>query len=370
MRILAAFCLLASTALLACPAQARMWIISRDGSRDAPTIQAGIDSAAVGDSVILEGGTWHVHDINMKSGILLSGITGILETPNPEYTVIDADGQGRCVNCIDLTAASAIKALTFRDGIAPLVPAYNIQAGGAMYVSNSPLTITNCAFVNNHSDAFSGAIFSDYSTISLENCSFEHNSAGVGGGALGIDGDIDNATVMNCTFLENSATWRGGAVSAHSVTLTGCLFIRNKAEEYGADVSCDYATITNCTFVSAGNFQIAIWGGRLSLSKTIFANCGIRGTAYECAVSATCCDFYPNSGFANCEDWRSPDCFSLDPQFCDAGADNYALEQSSPCAPGNAPGGYNCGLIGARPVGCQSTAVEATTWGRLKAMFR
>lgn len=34
-----------------------VWLICKDGSGDAPTIQAGIDSAADGDSVVLEGGT-------------------------------------------------------------------------------------------------------------------------------------------------------------------------------------------------------------------------------------------------------------------------------------------------------------------------
>jgi hypothetical protein len=62
---------------------------------------------------------------------------------------------------------------------------------------------------------------------------------------------------------------------------------------------------------------------------------------------------------------------SLDPQFCgtpDSG--NYLLQADSPCAPGNHPGGYSCGQIGAKGVGCGNTPVSTATWGSLKALFR
>ena len=98
------FCL----ALLASPpASARTWYIKLDGSGDAPTIQAGIDSAAVGDSVILEGGTWHVHDINMKAGICLVGEGGMAD-----FVTLSADGLGQCLNCSELGIPTTISGIT------------------------------------------------------------------------------------------------------------------------------------------------------------------------------------------------------------------------------------------------------------------
>ena len=62
---------------------------------------------------------------------------------------------------------------------------------------------------------------------------------------------------------------------------------------------------------------------------------------------------------------------SVDPQFCGiAGGGNYFLQADSPCAPGNHPGGADCGVIGALNVGCSVVSVKSATWGSVKAMYR
>ena len=57
--------------LIVSAALCRTWEIHSDGSGDAPNIQAGIDSAAAGDTVQVNSGTYYEHDIQMKSGIVL-----------------------------------------------------------------------------------------------------------------------------------------------------------------------------------------------------------------------------------------------------------------------------------------------------------
>src|SRR5262245_33082238 len=52
-------------------AKARTWYITPDGSGDAPTIAAGLDSAATGDDVLLAPGVFFEHNLNLPQGILL-----------------------------------------------------------------------------------------------------------------------------------------------------------------------------------------------------------------------------------------------------------------------------------------------------------
>jgi len=57
---------------------------------DIPTIQAGLQAAVAGDTVLVAAGTYYEHDLTMNpSGIILRGETGL-----PEDVIIDAQGLG------------------------------------------------------------------------------------------------------------------------------------------------------------------------------------------------------------------------------------------------------------------------------------
>ena len=60
-----------------------------------------------------------------------------------------------------------------------------------------------------------------------------------------------------------------------------------------------------------------------------------------------------------------------DPMFCvNAEADSFAIASNSPCAPGNHPDGVDCGIIGARGIGCGPVPVRSSSWGRIKALLK
>ena len=60
---------------------ARTWYIEPDGTGDAPTIQAGVDSAALGDIVLVAAGTYEIDPyIRMKGGITVTAESGPYQT--------------------------------------------------------------------------------------------------------------------------------------------------------------------------------------------------------------------------------------------------------------------------------------------------
>jgi len=363
--------------------EARTWYIKPDGTGDAPTIKAGIDSAAHGDTVLVECGTYYEHALQMKSGLYLRSSTG-----QPDCVIIDAENEESVIYCVGVRDGAEIEGFTFTRGLAP-EPLYGQSGGGGMRMESSRFTTANCAFVNNRAGnsmhpGFGGGLFCLDSSPGLINCSFSDNEAMHGGGMCCEDESVP--VLNNCVFSQNSAADGGGLCClSGSVRLAGCLLFRNSAGIFGGGLDCEApAILLGCTVVgnsapgAAGIFWF--WDGysELTVVNSIIAFNG-SGEAVFCSnekasVSMWCCDIYGNAG----GDWVS--CiaeqadmygnFSLDPLFCDAAGDDYTLIQCSPCAPGNDPNDWNCGLIGALPVGCQGTAIEPTTWGRIKAIFR
>jgi len=108
-------------------------------------------------------------------------------------------------------------------------------------------------------------------------------------------------------------------------------------------------------------------GSGPSIENTIisFSSQGEGIYCYASNPTLTNCDIYGNAGGDALCGTDGGGNISADPLFCDAGAGNFTLNCTSPCV--NNPG---YGQIGAFGVGCGPTAVEYTTWGRLKAMFR
>jgi hypothetical protein len=78
-----AFLIVAAVLILPQVSLGRTWVIENDGSGDIPTIQAGIDSAAVGDTVLVGPGTYLEHPNFLGKDIVLRSGMG------PEATILD-----------------------------------------------------------------------------------------------------------------------------------------------------------------------------------------------------------------------------------------------------------------------------------------
>jgi len=364
--------------LLAGTADALTWHILPDGLGDAPTVQAGINSAAAGDTVLVGCGTYTEHDITITTNELVVRS----ESGHPDCATIDAEQLGRVMYCQGFDASTRIEGLTLTGGLS--------DRGGGMGFSSASPTITNCRFIGNESTFVGGGIdcrVSSSPAISL--CHFIENTADWGGGGL-YSLDSSSPTLIDCVFIKNSSGHSGGGMRCENTTattLTRCVFSEN-VSGFGGGFICYSAatpTLTNCTF-SANTADTdgggLYCGGSSALAMNnvlvVFSSAGV-GVFCEGNSTAelSCCDLYENAG----GDWVGEIAgqsgingnFSADPEFCSSQPDedrHWFLQSDSPCAPGNHPQGTDCGVMGAGDVGCGTTPNKRSTWGGIKTRFR
>ena len=287
---------------------------------DQPTIQAGIDAAVNGDTVLVADG---IYTGSGNRDIDFLGKAILLKSQNgQQYTIIDCEAttSDRHRGFIFQTGedtASILDGFTITNAVAKSWDGY--YSGGGIAIDSCSPTIRSCVFIDNRAD-YGGAIYAGYSSTFISNCLFKGNIAVTGGGAI-----------------------RGYSIYTQDtrITIIGCTFVNNDAENGSA---------------------IHSLGDTIAIYNSIFArNAGaalING--YDWIPQLTCTDIYGNSG----GDWTGDILdqlgvngnISIDPLFCSEVSADYHLWQYSPCAPAN----NNCGvLIGALGVGCEFQGVTA-----------
>jgi predicted outer membrane repeat protein len=290
-------------------------------------------------------------------------------------------------------------------------------SGGALYAQDSYLQAVDCEFLQDNSTVNGGAIYSTGGEILAQDCQVSHCSAGIGGGlsthgtivslfrcevtdnssstAGGIRADGGTLTLADCSISRNTASGMGGGVQAGwlSASFERCVVASNHALA-GSGVDCGNSQFTfvfeDCLFVHNNSDQLRLAGsGRitgctiaagategdwiidvydpslesLAIERTIIAfngqmlcNCPMPG------LSIRCCDIYGNWSDTVCAEDLGGN-ISQDPIFCDMQGDDYSLNGSSPCLPGNIHGGVDCGLIGAFGQGCGASVGGACCMG-------
>jgi hypothetical protein len=256
---------------------AATWVITPDGLGHAPTIQAGIDSAAAGDTVLVSCGTYFEHDIAMKRDIVLRSKTGVAAC-----VTIDAQELGRVIDCHQIGASTRIEAVTLTGGVAQS-GSFPDNAGGGIRLVSSHIALIDCVLQGNRSKfgggaalyfssptiarcviddndasgvgwAAGGGLYSELSSPLVVDCTITNNRAfadtlGDGGGYFSKTG---NVTVNNCTFADNSSGAGGGGFYSFLTSishLTDCVFERNDSRAGGAMYLEDADTdLFQCTF--------------------------------------------------------------------------------------------------------------------------
>ncbi|MBN2054213.1 right-handed parallel beta-helix repeat-containing protein [bacterium] len=301
-------------------------IINVPGSQ--PTIQAGINAAFPGDTVMVASGTYTGpgnYDIDtMGKAITITSQNGATQCVIDVYWsgrgfylhsgegtgtvingftirngwVLDQGGGIGCfnasptiTNCVisDCTARNNGGGALYFSGSTNAIVAFTTIAnntsenrGGGAYAMNSTCTFNFCTFTGNTATNFEakgGAISCQpYCTLLVMNSTFDNNSADYGG-AVHCKEWCDPA-FYNCLFFDNQApNKRGGAIMCDQRTpsdILNCTFEGNSTGQYGGGIHLnDYspATIKNCIFWNNSPDQIHAF---LQSSPTV-TYCDVQG---------------------------------------------------------------------------------------------
>ena len=284
------------------------------------TIQSAIDVAGVGDTVIVNDGTYALKSpITISRAIVVSSVNGA------SATVLDGQENVRCVSMTD--PGAILNGFTVQNGIA--------RIGGGIYCSTG--TVENCVVANNvatgndNGDGQGGGIYVDDGNVRF--CDIHNNTANSvvtdqysnsasGGGVYSLNGVVANSTISDNLCTANygnggGVTLNGGALKKAHVTgntvtallyasgggidsnpgamIDGCVVSSNSvtATESGAYTACrasgggfniSNGTIVENTLVFANSSHAPYGfadGGGGSSSGSIVRNCTITGNSVD-----------------------------------------------------------------------------------------
>ena len=246
---------------------------------DQPTIQAGIDAAGEGDTVLVAPRTYtgvgnRALDFGGIDRVLLS-------EEGPDATVVDSGDSGRGLSFHSgETAFAVVKGLSFRRGSA---------AGGGIHCSASSPTLKNCTISNNRG---SGTHCTDASSPAIEHCMISGNRGRVGAGVM--CEESSSPALTNCAIVDNSARSGGGLCcdSGAVPRLRDCTIAGNTAVS-GGGAGCyrSSPTFVRCTVVgnaiTTTGYPFDGRGGGLNFrdSSPTIEDCTISGntaTGWDC----------------------------------------------------------------------------------------
>ena len=240
---------------------------------DYPTIQAGIDAAVDGDTVLVANGIW-TGDGNKNLDFGGKAITVTSEN-GAENCIINCEGDGRGFYFGNGEGEnSEVSGFTITNG-------FDVDGGG-LYCYNASPTITNCIISGNTADDYGGGIHCYNASPTITDCTISGHQAWWGGG---ICCSRSSPTIVNCTISGNTADDYGGGIYCYdsSPTITDCTISGNAAGYAGGIYCCNYSdpTITNC--IITDNMADFGYGGGISCwrSSPTITNCTISGNTAE-----------------------------------------------------------------------------------------
>ena len=173
--------------------------------RDQPTIQAGLNVAKEGDTVLVADGRYTGMG---NKWLFFPGPPVTLRSKNgPKNCIIDMEGEGiGFFFVLDELPEHRVEGFTITNG--------NNNFGGAIYCHHDGKpTFKNCIITGNRASSGGAIACDDSGSPTFINCLISGNSAqGNGGAVASTTYDGTGPTLINCTITGNTAEREGGAI--------------------------------------------------------------------------------------------------------------------------------------------------------------
>ncbi len=235
-------------------AERTVWYVHPDSALN--TIQAGLDSCAENDIVLVGPGVYYENIIWPNTqGIDLTSEYG------PDTTIIDGDSAGRVVNiAVVVDTTTVIRGFTIRNG-------YVDGRGGGIYCyATSPRIVGNVFTANGAYGGYGGGgaiACHNYSSAVIDSNTIVNNF-GTWGGAILIYGNC-NATVSNNLIDSNAADSVGGGIQSWvycNSTVEGNTITNNSARWGGGFSFNSGSSLSKAqNNVISGNTALTMGGG-------------------------------------------------------------------------------------------------------------
>ena len=357
---------------------------------DQPSIQAGINFATDGDTVLVADGTYF-ENIRFKGKAITVASEYIMDgdTNHIDNTVIDGSqssdpDSAACVMFINSEdTSSIINGFTITGGTGVFYPSWQVRSGGGIYTNNAGSKILNNKIIDNHVEGYNaggagiGCLWNgeDVWTIIDNNTISYNTSIADGQHAFGCGIAVSTNTVIKNNIIEyntcdnDNAYADGGGIEVEQVPGSDIVaYIYNNIiqhntiygliEVWGAGISLNGAVesvISNTVIANneAASSGIAIGGGIYiwEFSNTILKNVTIVNNSAQSGGGINSGSIYAE--LFNCIIWNNtPDQISgpmftsysdimggrigegnidKDPVFVDPANDDFQIPCSSPC---------------------------------------
>jgi hypothetical protein len=398
------------------------------------SIQEAIDASSNGDTVLVAAGTYYEHIDFKGRAIVVEGAGAAFTTIDGSHSygscVVFRSGEARSsvLKGFTITGGTGtgppppaccrhgggIYILDAEPSVVNNVITGNAAStqssygkagwGGGIFIRGaiaeiSPL-IADCVITRNIAGDNGGGIAAQsYAFPEILRNVISQNEAGEDdagdGGGIWILGTADGTVISGNRIESNTAGDHGGGLyfgafwPVHLV-IHGNIIALNVAEQRAGSIGDSGGGIwlyhsnaqlqSNTIVLNAGLGDDSTWGGGILLrgpghpfvSQNIIGY-STAGGGIKCLEGTTPTIennlVWANSGGdanGECPDWVGVDGnVSADPHFCDLSSGEFSLAEDSPALT------HPSGVVGAVAApGCTGTAVLATTWGRIKALYR